>query len=239
MQRKLINSLGRDQLWAAWSIFIGTSPVLDGDRQRNLAQALDALLKHEGVFEGVDYDDREYEWLAIRAEGPKYIGEAPRSLVLCPDGVTWLHEFVKRLYREETIPPTDREVIANHLYYIHEGTIGYESFAVQDGEFELVKRPDPAAPFIHRHDSPAWRPYFAALKRGERCEIDEKFYDYFLGVLPPIFMSRTVELVDGTQRYANFGMAEGQRVTITAYWSEREGDVTRYFSQRTKLRTGY
>lgn len=72
---------------------------------------------------------------------------------------------------------------------------------------------------------------FAALARGERAEVDEEVFEYFLEVLPPQFMSKTVPLVDGSSVGATFGFAEGSD-TITAFW--REGG--RYFAQHTTLK---
>jgi hypothetical protein len=72
---------------------------------------------------------------------------------------------------------------------------------------------------------------FEALARGERAEVDEEVFEYFLEVLPPKLMSTTVTLVDGSKVRATYGYAEGAD-TITAFW--REGG--RYFAQHTTLK---
>lgn len=76
--------------------------------------------------------------------------------------------------------------------------------------------------------------YFASLTRGERVEIDEKMFNYFLEVLPPRFMNRLVELCDGSRVHAEFGLAEGAEV-ITAFWCKRVGYKVYYFAQHTKM----
>jgi len=58
----------------------------------------------------------------------------------------------------------------------------------------------------------------------------EEMFDYFLGVLPPQFMGREVELVDGSKQRAAFGFAEGAE-RITAFWAEGGN----FFAQHTKL----
>ena len=52
---------------------------------------------------------------------------------------------------------------------------------------------------------------------GERVTVDDGLADYFLDVLPPVYMGRVVTLADGTQVRAAFGFAEGQE-RITAFW---------------------
>jgi hypothetical protein len=65
---------------------------------------------------------------------------------------------------------------------------------------------------------------------GRRCLIDKGMFYYFLEVLPPRFMGREVELVDGSKRMAAFGFAEGAE-RITAFWE----DGGHFFAQHTKL----
>ena len=57
---------------------------------------------------------------------------------------------------------------------------------------------------------------------GECCTISEELFNYFLGVLPPIYMNRNVELVDGDKTLASFGFAEGWE-RITAFWRTADG----------------
>lgn len=74
---------------------------------------------------------------------------------------------------------------------------------------------------------------------GERLEIDEEMFGYWLDVLPPVYMARTVELplqpgdAAPVRVRASFGFAEGAE-SITAFWTTRRpGETTRYFAQRT------
>ena len=110
--------------------------------------------------------------------------------------------------------------------------IVYESFTFRVSEYALAPVVS-GAPLIYRCDDISWKPFFAAVARGERCEVDEEFYYCWLEVLPPIFMNRTVELADGTSRRVDFGAAEGDGVPVDAFW--REGEHC--FAQRSKLRT--
>ena len=71
--------------------------------------------------------------------------------------------------------------------------------------------------------------FIEARTKGVRCEIDEEMYDYFLEVLPPCFMSRTVVLCDGSVVRADFGFAEGVEI-LTAFW--RKGD--KFFAQKVR-----
>jgi hypothetical protein len=73
--------------------------------------------------------------------------------------------------------------------------------------------------------------YFNALKSGAVIEITPATFDYFLGVLPPVYMSRKM-LIEGAVRNVAFGFAEGCE-PITAFWFADRGAVTRYFCQRT------
>lgn len=78
----------------------------------------------------------------------------------------------------------------------------------------------PARVYTFEND---WPEFIAALDNGEDLEVDAEIFDYFLGVLPPIFMGK---VVDG-KRYA-FGFAEGAE-TVRGFW--QEGD--RYFCRDT------
>lgn len=70
------------------------------------------------------------------------------------------------------------------------------------------------------------------LQAGDRVEIDVEMFDYWLEVLPPIYMGRAVKLPDGETVRASFGFAEGSE-RITAFWRVRDNGATRYFAQRT------
>ena len=69
-----------------------------------------------------------------------------------------------------------------------------------------------------------------ALRREERCEIDESMFDYFLDVLPPVFMSRVVKLCEGTSVWAEFGFVEGADVVVAFF---RQNGKT--FAQHTTM----
>jgi hypothetical protein len=86
------------------------------------------------------------------------------------------------------------------------------------------------------HTLDEWAEFIRRMSIGERVEIDRSMFDYWLEVLPPRFMSRTVKLVDGTERHCHFGFAEGAE-RVTGFWSERQGDdgPRRYFCQHTNL----
>ncbi len=71
--------------------------------------------------------------------------------------------------------------------------------------------------------------FIKARDLGEKCEINEEMYDYFLEVLPPCFMSRAVVLCDGSVVRADFGFAEGAEVA-TAFW--RKGN--KFFAQKIR-----
>lgn len=85
---------------------------------------------------------------------------------------------------------------------------------------------------IHRFadKGPAWRTFILVMRSGNVVEIDREMYDYFLGVLPPVYMGRRVTLPDGREVWADFGFAEGWDC-ITAFW--RHADTGRCFCCRT------
>ena len=227
-----------------------------GDALRNAAQTLSAVLDGSVSFEPVDYNDQEFRFVRARAhkdvereddEGfkadPKYT--RPRNLVVCEGSVAYLRDLAKRLYREDRITGEEAERFAAHLYAVIEGqkvrvrgdaggmeAVVYESFTFRVSEYKLAPIV-PGEPLVYKEDDVSWKRFLVAVARGERCEVDEEFYNYWLEVLPPIFMNQTVELADGTSRRVHFGAAEGDGVPIDAFW--REGE--RCFAQRTKLRT--
>jgi hypothetical protein len=75
-----------------------------------------------------------------------------------------------------------------------------------------------------------WEAFMKAVHAGERCQIDQDIYDYFLDVLPPKFMYAPVELVNGERITAAFGFAEGA-MQVIAFW---RGEAN-YFAQQTKV----
>ncbi len=61
-----------------------------------------------------------------------------------------------------------------------------------------------------------WAEFIQEMHSGNTLEVDGDIFDYFLGVLPPIFMNQTVN----GQRYS-FGFAEGEE-PITGFWQEND-----------------
>ncbi len=51
--------------------------------------------------------------------------------------------------------------------------------------------------------------FFAEVEKGTRCEVNGDLFEYYLDILPPVFMGSMVTLVDGTRQYAMFGFCEG------------------------------
>ena len=72
-----------------------------------------------------------------------------------------------------------------------------------------------------------WTQTIEAMHSGEPIEVDEEIFDYFLEVLPPVYMGRNME-IGGKRRRVAYGFAEGYE-PVTAFWSEGE----RFYCQRT------
>lgn len=87
-----------------------------------------------------------------------------------------------------------------------------------------------------------WQEMIAAMHSGEAIEISEDVFDYFLEVLPPVYMGARRIVGNGAgrrERRVSFGFAEGAE-PITAFWGEGSnldpsmgGDQRRFFCQRT------
>lgn len=61
---------------------------------------------------------------------------------------------------------------------------------------------------------------FVRDARGDAAlEVDGAMWDYWLNVLPPAFMGRTVLIADGRRVFASFGFAEGADEPV-AFWRE-------------------
>ncbi len=76
---------------------------------------------------------------------------------------------------------------------------------------------------------------FCALRdAGSIVEIDEEMYYYFLEVLPPAWMNKTVTMPDGRTQYTSFGFAEGWE-KVTAFWSTKTNGQRHYFAQQTNI----
>lgn len=78
-----------------------------------------------------------------------------------------------------------------------------------------------------------WAATITAMHSGEVIEVDSEVFDYFLGVLPPVYMNRRMD-IGGQSRMVMFGFAEGTE-PITAFWfTHSDGHPIRYWAQRTK-----
>lgn len=72
--------------------------------------------------------------------------------------------------------------------------------------------------------------FHTARDQGGIVEVDEELFFYYLEILPPVFMYRTL-YVAGSLRRISFGFAEGAE-RITAFWEEGN----RYFCTLTDER---
>ena len=80
----------------------------------------------------------------------------------------------------------------------------------------------------------AWDEMIAAMRSGERIQVEEGVYDYFLEVLPPIYMNRRITLPGGESQRVSFGFAEGAEA-IVAFWCQGNSDAGwSFFCQRTE-----
>lgn len=79
-----------------------------------------------------------------------------------------------------------------------------------------------------------WDEMITATNSGEKFECTEDVFDYFLEVLPPVFMSKRITLPDGEVVKASFGFAEGAE-TITAFW--KSGG--KYYGCKTNVMNPY
>lgn len=80
----------------------------------------------------------------------------------------------------------------------------------------------------------AWASFIEAMHSGEEIEIDDEIYYYFLEVLPPVFMNRTLPFPDPKHpmRY-DFGLAEGAE-KIVAFWRTGSQETGfRYYCRQT------
>ena len=80
-----------------------------------------------------------------------------------------------------------------------------------------------------------WHELIEAIHSGEVFEVDSEAWDYWLEVLPPVYMGRE-QLIKGEKIKCSFGFAEG-REQITDFWRERseagDEDGFRYFGCRS------
>lgn len=68
------------------------------------------------------------------------------------------------------------------------------------------------------------------MQTGKTEEITLEAFDYFLEVLPPVFMGKKFTFRDGQTVKASFGFAEGYE-PITVFWTENG----RYFCRRSTV----
>ena len=76
-----------------------------------------------------------------------------------------------------------------------------------------------------------WLDFIEAMHSGERFEVDEENWYYWLEVLPPVFMAEDIDYFPGREGQptrVSFGFAEGSE-PITVFWKENG----RYYGQRT------
>jgi hypothetical protein len=62
-----------------------------------------------------------------------------------------------------------------------------------------------------------WPEFLSAMHSGEHVEMDREMWDYWLDVLPPVYMGRRVTLPSGHEIHAAFGFAEGASLVV-AFW---------------------
>jgi hypothetical protein len=72
--------------------------------------------------------------------------------------------------------------------------------------------------------------FWEEIWKGKVCRIDQHLFDYYLDILPPAFMGRTVKMIDGTERRCAFGFVEGAD-RITGFWQSGGS----YYAQHTAL----
>jgi len=81
---------------------------------------------------------------------------------------------------------------------------------------------------IYTSNASDWNEAIEKLKGTEPIEIAKEFFDYFLGVLPPVGWGRKVTLANGRKVQTAFEFAEGAEY-IRAFWTCDK----RYFACRT------
>lgn len=77
---------------------------------------------------------------------------------------------------------------------------------------------------IYRYEDPdpkAWKRFIAEKNSGRPFECDQEMFDYWVGVLRPVWMNYTRDIPGVGERLCTFGFAEGME-PITAFWQEGE-----------------
>ena len=69
------------------------------------------------------------------------------------------------------------------------------------------------------HTSAKWDEMLKAMHSGEVFRLDQETYDYWLEVLPPVYMFKD-QTVKGDKIRCTFGFAEGAE-QITDFWNDR------------------
>lgn len=79
-----------------------------------------------------------------------------------------------------------------------------------------------------------WQDFIKAMNSGERFQVDEEMFYYWLEVLPPVFMNREITFLpghEGHRMYVSFGFAEGAE-PITVFWVDPSDK--HFYGQQTK-----
>ena len=87
--------------------------------------------------------------------------------------------------------------------------------------------------FNYQCSDEEWKEFIAARDSGEKFEVNEEMFYYWLEVLPPRFMNKDITFLPGHEGHPmriDFGFAEG-REEITVFWRSAAGK--RFFGQRT------
>ena len=81
-------------------------------------------------------------------------------------------------------------------------------------------------------DSPreAWDEMIRQMHSGEQIRISEEVFNYFLDVLPPVFMNRRFNFKDGQSVKESFGFAEGAE-NVVIFWQ----DGTEHFCRQSTM----
>lgn len=90
--------------------------------------------------------------------------------------------------------------------------------------------PDPPPPKVWQceGDPDGWDAFIAEMHSGRVFECDEEMYYYWLEVLPPAWMNRSISTPVGPRR--TFGFAEGEE-KVVAFWTQ----AGRYFGWQTDV----
>jgi hypothetical protein len=85
------------------------------------------------------------------------------------------------------------------------------------------------------HDA-KWAEFIEAMGSGQRFEVDEEMFDYWMDVLPPVLMNQNILFFPGRKGIptpVSFGFAEGADY-ITVFWVDGPKEGPKHFyGQRT------